>query len=132
MIVFTEEKKTLLKNTICKGGSDDELELFIHICQKSKLDPFARQIYAVKRWDASVSREVMSAQASIDGFRLVAERSGKYAGQKGPFFYTKGADGEKWSDVYVGGPLLAAKVGVLRSDFQEPHWIVTGKPSIDA
>lgn len=85
---------------------------FLSHCRRTGLDPIARQIYAIERGGK------WGIQVSIDGFRLVAERSRQYAGQI-PVQWT--ADGETWVDVWVKDtPPLAVRVGVLRKDFDQP------------
>ena len=73
-LVLTNDQKKLIKNTVAQGCSDDELQLFFYQCERTKLDPFSRQIHMVKRGAKA------TIQTGIDGFRAIAERSGNYAG----------------------------------------------------
>ena len=112
--ILTERDAALLRRTVTAQLSDDEHELFIKACHRSGLDPFARQIYFIREAGKLVI------EATIDGMRLAAERTGNYAGQLGPDWC--GPDG-RWKDVWTGTqPPHAARVGILRKEFSEPIW----------
>lgn len=78
---FTDEQVALVKSTLLPPGcTDDELKLFLYVAQKTGLDPFSKQIHGVKRKQKNGSYK-LTIQTAIDGFRLIATRTGCYAGR---------------------------------------------------
>jgi phage recombination protein Bet len=122
---FNEEEEALLPQLISQmapKATTAERALFVYTAKKKGLDPFNKQIYLVGRYDSQTGTTKHSIQVSIDGLRLLAQRSHQYAGQLGPLWC--GEDG-KWVDVWTANkPPVAAKVAILRHDFKEPLWSV--------
>jgi phage recombination protein Bet len=105
LTLWTPEQTQLISTTIAPGCSNDELRLFAYACQRTGLDPFSRQIYAIKRGGK------LTIQVSIDGLRSIAERTGQLDGSMS---YWCGDDGV-WTDVWLSSkPPAAAKTVIHR------------------
>ena len=99
---FTPEQMKLITQTVAKGATPNELELFLYRCQNLGLDPLKPgQIYFVK-YGSSPGTIVVG----IEGFRARASRTGKLSGIK------RGALRD------VEGRLIGAWAEVYRSDWQ--------------
>lgn len=95
-IEFKAEQVELIRKQIAPNANDNELKLFLYQAQRTGLDPLNRQIYCIHRGGK------MTVQTSIDGFRVIAERSGDYAGQDEPIFNE------------IDGKVISCKVTVYR------------------
>ena len=94
---YSFDEIATIKSVMGFNMSDTDLKMFLHICRHTRLDPVLRQIYAIPRGGK------MTIQTSIDGFRLIAERTGKYSpGKDTEFLYC------------AKGSLLGAKVYVKK------------------
>lgn len=117
-ITFTDEQLGVLQETYFKNCTETEINLALAVCKATGLDPFLKQIVFIKRWDSNAPKPgggngkyVLTAQPTIDGTRLMAQRSGRYGGQVGPLWCGKdGVWKELWLD--TDNPPVAAKVEV--------------------
>lgn len=123
---WNADYRKLICNTVLKPDKREatamELALFAEVAERSGLSPFMRQIFGVYRYDRRAGGEVMTIQVSIDGLRLIAERSGRYQGQTEPQWCSW--DGT-WRDVWLSDePPAAARCGVHKAGMREPLYAV--------
>lgn len=91
-------------------ASPGDLAVFMHVAQRTGLDPFARQIHMIER------QGKWTIQTGIDGFRLVARRAVDRSGETLSIGESQwaGQSGE-WADVWLSDePPAAARVTVYR------------------
>jgi phage recombination protein Bet len=114
---FDSRQIEIIRRTVAVGVPEAEFAFFLEVCKHRNLDPFNREIYGFMG-----SGGKLTIQVSIDGLRLIAERSGKYRGQIGPLWC---GDDAVWHEEWLlKTPPTAAKVGVLREGFLHPVWAV--------
>lgn len=80
---FTSQQIDLIRRQIAPDASPDELALFLEVCRGTGLNPFMRQIHAVFRNAKDRNGQWtkrMTIQTGIDGYRLLAARTGSLAG----------------------------------------------------
>ena len=76
--IMSVDQIDLLKKQIAKDATDDELKMFLYHVNRTKLDPFSRQIYFQKRNTKDGPKVIM--MTSIDGARVIAQRTGQFGG----------------------------------------------------
>ncbi len=97
-----------------------DYEAFCDVVERTGLDPFARQVTPMVRRDRGRSK--LFPLITIDGARLIGQRTGEFAGRVGPAWC--GEDGV-WRDVWLDQrPPAAARVGLRRAGHPEPTWCV--------
>lgn len=118
---FTEQQ---LEAFGLQDASRGEVLVFLHTCQRTGLDPAAKQIYAIFRMDRQAGRKKMTIQTGIDGYRLIADRSGAYAGNEvsgyGPALPSGGPE---WAEVtvrkIVAGQVVEFKARAYLAEYAE-------------
>lgn len=114
---FTRDQIELIKATVAKGATDNELKLFLHNCKRLGLDPFAKQVHFIKYGNSPGTIIV-----GIDGFRLVAARTGKHSGTiRGAIRDDSGNLTGAWCEVYRSDWTHPAREEVPFSEYNNPR-----------
>ena len=118
---WSTEQVELIKRTVAKGASDDELKLFLHLASRYDLDPFTRQIWFIKYGDDA---HIFTGR---DGFLHIAHRSGAFNGMQTqlreepvPFEIRYYNRKEKKVEVLTRPSQFVAVCTVYRKDMSEP------------
>lgn len=115
-----EDSIEVYRKTYGKDLTQPEFEVFKAVCLRTGLDPIRRQIYGLKRrqLENGVWVDRMSIQTGIDGYRLIAQRTGQ---RNGMTVQWCGEDGE-WKEVWLGSkPPAAARVLIWRVGQNRPY-----------
>lgn len=118
---WTEEQHAALAQIGLAEAPTGDLAVFMHVAQRTGLDPFSKQIYLIGRAERQRDgsyKTKYTIQTGIDGLRIIADRRPEYGGQTEPEWC--GTDG-LWRDFWTGGtPPVAARVRVIRRDWDQP------------
>ena len=123
---WNDQQLAALQHMGVERASGGDLAVFYHVCKRTGLDPFARQISMIGRnvkndktnqWETRYT-----IQTGIDGYRLVADRADRRDGTIREYEDTLWCDRDgNWRDVWLGaGAPVAAKVVVLRNGKRFP------------
>lgn len=79
------------------NATKEDIAFFSQYCQRTHLDPVSRQIYAISYSEKKSGRQRIQVLLSIDGYRIIAQRTGEFEGVE---TFWCGDDGI-WKDVWL-------------------------------
>lgn len=98
---MSQEQIDLIKATVARGATNNELALFLYTAKRTQLDPLTKQIHFIKRrvYNSRTQQydEVGTIQTGIDGYRVVAARNGLAGIEDAVFDSEEGAHPKKAS-----------------------------------
>jgi phage recombination protein Bet len=123
-VEFTGEQVKALAHIGVDKASEGDLRVFFHVCQRTGLDPFARQIHMIGRQVSEMGADgqwtkvtKQTIQTGIDGFRLIGRRAADRARHRisisaPDWCHEDGTWRPVWRKVW-GSP-VAARVSIIR------------------
>lgn len=111
--VMSGAQLALVRRTVAADCNETEFDLFMAVAQSKGLDPFTKQISAIVFNKDKPDKRKMAIITTIDGFRVIAERTGEYRSDDDEPEFTY--------DETLKGPLnplgiVKAKVKVFKRD----------------
>ena len=95
------DNKRLLLNTVAKGATESEFEMFLEFCKSTGLNPFKKEIWFIK------TKSGVQMMTGINGFLAIANRHPQF-------------DGMEVSIQEENGKLVSATAKVYRKDRKIP------------
>ncbi len=112
-------KNDLLRMVMYPQLLPEEFDVFLEICRQRSINPWLRRVIPKVEKGQSGEREIVYVTA-VEHLRLIAERTGRYAGQEAPQWC--GDDGH-WMEFWPHKHAPAgARVGVLKVGFGKACW----------
>ena len=119
---FDDNQRAVLAHMGVENAPEADLAVFAHVCKRSGLDPFARQIHMIGRntKDQRTQQWVTkyTIQTGIDGYRLIGRRAADRRGETISVEQPEWADADgNWRPLWSGkwGHPLAARVTIKRN-----------------
>lgn len=120
---WNEEQVALVKRTVAKDATNDELQMFMHLSGKYNLDPFAKEIWFLKLGG------IPTITTSRDGYLKIANEHPQFDGLASDVVYEKDAfektpNGVKHTyGVGNRGAILGAYALIYRKDRRFPIYV---------
>lgn len=95
--IISQDDMNVLRRSKFKDFTDSEIAYCARVINQLNLSPFLNQIHFTRRLDKKTGQSSIAVQVGIDGFRLHAERTRKYAGSDEPTYeYDERSEGKKY------------------------------------
>jgi phage recombination protein Bet len=115
---FSPEQVSVIRNTVARDASDAELAMFLELCARYELDPFAGQLYCAKMPGQNGQPGRMAIIAGRDTFLTIANRNQDFGGfdsdvvrQNDTYRFERDERGHpRVTHTYEGGPKVRGAI----------------------
>lgn len=95
---WTEMQEAAFGQLGIADAPEGDKGVFLHVSQRTGLDPFSKQIYMIPRYDYQAKKNKYTIQTGIEGFRVMRARAERLEGVRGilsrPVYYN--AEGKEF------------------------------------